>query len=108
MALRGPGRAGGSTRMAACTSTTAAAYYVCALGSYDDIKAALDGARGNSIAALLLAATAWQCEGDALRAEAVLRRAFDAASDDDRAYVVDMLVPLLVSRGVTQRAAALV
>jgi DNA-binding CsgD family transcriptional regulator/tetratricopeptide (TPR) repeat protein len=94
--------------MAAHTSTIAAAYYVCALGSYEDIKAKLDGTHGNSTAALLLAATAWQCEGDALRAEAVLRRAFDASSDDDRAYVVDMLVPLLVSRGVTQRAAALV
>jgi DNA-binding CsgD family transcriptional regulator len=94
--------------MAACTSTTAAAYYVCALGSYDDIKAELDATHGNSTAALLLAATAWQCEGDALRAEAVLRRAFETASDEDRPYVVDLFAPLLISRGVCQRAAAVI
>jgi DNA-binding NarL/FixJ family response regulator len=56
---------------------------------------------------LLLSATAWQCEGDVRRAEAALRRAADAASADDRVYVVDLLAPLLISRGLFARAAGL-
>ncbi|HEX3466131.1 MAG TPA: LuxR C-terminal-related transcriptional regulator [Candidatus Elarobacter sp.] len=93
-------------RIEVCTPTTAAAYFVCALGSYDDIRAMLDGTDGTGTAALLLAATAWQCEGDALRAEAVLRRAAESAPERDRPYVIDVLVPLLISRGVCQRAAS--
>jgi ATP/maltotriose-dependent transcriptional regulator MalT len=54
-----------------------------------------------------LSATVWQCEGDVLRAEATLRRAADGASSGDRAYVVDVLAPLLISRGLFARAAAL-
>lgn len=88
-------------------SGTAAAYYACAIGSYDDIKSMLGGTSGSSTGALLLAATAWQCEGDASRAEAVLRRALAEADEENRPYVIDMLVPVLVSRGLTHRAAAL-
>jgi ATP/maltotriose-dependent transcriptional regulator MalT len=90
--------------MAASTATTAAAYYVCALGSYDAVAEMLRSADNTSTAGLLLAATAWQCQGNALRAESALRRALEAASDVDRPYVVDTLVPLLISRGVFQRA----
>ena len=59
-----------------------------------------------STAGLLLAATMWQCEGDVLRAESTLRRACEHASADDLPYVVDVLVPVLISRGVFARAAA--
>ncbi|MDP9025003.1 MAG: helix-turn-helix transcriptional regulator [Candidatus Eremiobacteraeota bacterium] len=60
-----------------------------------------------SIAGLLLSATVWQCEGDVLRAESTLRRAAETACDDERPYVIDLLVPLLISRGLFTRAAAL-
>jgi ATP/maltotriose-dependent transcriptional regulator MalT len=55
----------------------------------------------------MLAATAWQCEGDVLRAESTLRRAAEIASEADRPYVIDLLAPLLNSRGLTTRAGAL-
>ena len=60
-----------------------------------------------STAGLLLAATIWQCEGDVHRAESTLRRAVEVVSDSDRPYVVDVLAPLLVSRGMYTRAAGL-
>ena len=60
-----------------------------------------------STAGLLLSATLWQCEGDVLRAEAALRRAVESASETERPYVVDLLAPLLISRGLFARAAAL-
>ena len=60
-----------------------------------------------STAGLLLSATAWQCEGDVLRAESTLRRAAETASRSDMPYVVDLLAPLLISRGIFSRAAAL-
>jgi ATP/maltotriose-dependent transcriptional regulator MalT len=60
-----------------------------------------------STAGLLLAATIWQCEGDVHRAESTLRRAAENATGDDRPYVVDMLAPLLISRGLFTRAGAL-
>ena len=60
-----------------------------------------------STAGLLLSATLWQCEGDVLRAESALRRAAESASEAERLYVVDILAPLLISRGLFGRAAAL-
>ena len=86
-------------------TTTAAAFYACALVSYDDVKRMLARADRTSTAGLLLAATAWQCEGDVIRAESTLRRAVDSASDEDRSYVIDFLAPLLISRGLFTRAA---
>jgi len=93
--------------MEASAPTAAAAFYVCALASYDDVKAMLARADRTSTAGLLLASTAWQCEGDVLRAESALRRAAEGASTEDRPYVVDLLAPLLISRGLFTRAAAL-
>ena len=60
-----------------------------------------------SAAGLLLTAASLQCEGDALRAEATLRRAMEIVSDTERLYVVDAFAALLVSRGVYTRAAGL-
>jgi ATP/maltotriose-dependent transcriptional regulator MalT len=60
-----------------------------------------------STAGLLLSATVWQCEGDVHRAESALRRAAENAPADDLPYVVDVLAPLLISRGLFTRAAAL-
>jgi len=91
--------------MEAFAPTVDAAFEACVLASYGDIKALLATADGTSIAGLMLAATAWQCEGDVLRAESTLRRAAEHAAGDERAYVVDLLVPLLISRGVFTRAA---
>jgi DNA-binding CsgD family transcriptional regulator len=107
MALRGAGRADGSEHVATA-SLTSAAFYVCALASYDEVKATLARYDRTSVAGMMLAATAWQCEGDVLRAESTLRRAAEIASEDDRPYVVDLLAPLLISRGVFGRAATLV
>jgi DNA-binding CsgD family transcriptional regulator/AraC-like DNA-binding protein len=93
--------------MEASAPTTAAAFCVCALGSYGDVKAMLARADRTSTAGLLLASTAWQCEGDVLRAESALRRALQRASEDDRPYAIDLLAPLLISRHLYTRAAAL-
>ncbi|HZX68389.1 MAG TPA: LuxR C-terminal-related transcriptional regulator [Candidatus Elarobacter sp.] len=89
-------------------TTTAAAFYACALVSYDELKKLLAQTDRTSTAGLLLAATVWQCEGDVLRAESALRRAAEGASVDDRPYVVDFLAPLLISRGLFSRAGALI
>jgi ATP/maltotriose-dependent transcriptional regulator MalT len=59
-----------------------------------------------STGGLILSAVAWQCEGDVMRAESALRRAAEVATDADRPYVVDLLAPLLISRGLFTRAAA--
>jgi ATP/maltotriose-dependent transcriptional regulator MalT len=53
----------------------------------------------------MLSATIWQCEGDVVRAESALRRAAETVSEAERPYVVDLLAPLLVSRGLYARAA---
>src|ERR1700681_3029993 len=95
------------TMEAFAPTTTAAAFYACALVSYDDVKKMLSRAGRTSTAGLLLAATAWQCERDVLRAESTLRRALET-SEADRPYVVDILAPLLISRGLFNRAAALI
>lgn len=94
-------------RIEMCTPSTEAAYRVSALGSYGEVKAALATLNPNSTAGLLLAATAWQCEGDVLRAESTLRRAAERASPLDCEYVADVLAPLLVSRGLYTRASAM-
>jgi ATP/maltotriose-dependent transcriptional regulator MalT len=106
MIVRGPGR-GASIERRAPPTATAAAFYVCALASYDDVKAMLARYDRTSTAGLLLSATIWQCEGDVQRAESALRRALENVSEDDRPYVVDVLVPLLISRGLFTRAASL-
>src|ERR1700676_40772 len=106
MSFREPGRAA-TLELTPCSSATAAAFYVCALGSYDEIKAMLARYDRTSTAGLLLAATIWQCEGDVHRAESTLRRAVEVVSDSDRPYVVDVLAPMLVSRGMYTRAAGL-
>jgi ATP/maltotriose-dependent transcriptional regulator MalT len=93
------------TMEAFAPTTTAAAFYACALVSYDDLKNMLAKADRTSTAGLLLAASVWQCEGDVARAESTLRRAAETASDQDRPYVIDFLAPLLISRGLFTRAA---
>jgi DNA-binding CsgD family transcriptional regulator len=93
--------------MEASAPTTAAAFYVCALASYDEVKVMLARADRTSTAGLLLTSTVWQCEGDVLRAESALRRAAESASEDDRPYVIDLLAPLLISRHLYTRAASL-
>ncbi|HEY0394193.1 MAG TPA: helix-turn-helix transcriptional regulator [Candidatus Elarobacter sp.] len=87
-------------------AAVAAAYSVCALASYGDVTAMLARTGETGTAGLMLAGTARQCEGDLLRAESALRRAADRAAAADRPYVIDLLAPLLVSRGMFARAAA--
>ncbi|MBV8748280.1 MAG: hypothetical protein JO103_01065, partial [Candidatus Eremiobacteraeota bacterium] len=53
----------------------------------------------------MLGSVVHQCEGDVLRAETMLRRAAETASPADRPYVLDLLAPLLISRGLFTRAA---
>ena len=106
MALRGAGRADGSEH-AGTTSTTSAAFYTCALVSYHEIKSTLTRYDRTSVGGMMLAATACQCEGDVLRAESTLRRAMGLASEAERPYVIDLLAPLLMSRNLFMRAAAL-
>jgi DNA-binding CsgD family transcriptional regulator len=88
-------------------SAVSAAFHVCALRSYDDVKALIPHAKRTTAPGLLLAATVFQLEGDAPRAELALRRAFAAAGEEERPYVVDVLAPLLISRGLFTRAAAM-
>jgi len=83
------------------------AFSVCALASYDAVKAMSARCDRTSTAGLLLSATAWQCEGDVLRAESTLRRAAENVTDAERPYVVEFLAPLLISRGLFTRAGAL-
>ena len=94
-------------RTPAPSSSVDAAFAVCALASYDRVKAMLARCDPSSTAGLLLSATAWQCEGAVVRAESALRRAAENASGADRPYVVELLAPLLISRGLFTRAAAL-
>src|ERR1700736_458109 len=107
MLVRGPGRAASFGGVTQPPPAAVAAFYVCALASYDEIKTMLARYDRTSTGGLLLSSTMWQCEGDVQRAESALRRAAETASADDRAYVVDVLAPLLISRGVFTRAAAL-
>jgi len=89
------------------SSLTDEAFSVCALASYDEVKAASALCDRSGTAGLLLSATAAQCEGDDLRAESTLRHAAENASGTDRPYVVDVLAPMLISRGLFSRAGAL-
>ncbi|MBV8581081.1 MAG: response regulator transcription factor [Candidatus Eremiobacteraeota bacterium] len=56
----------------------------------------------------MLGSVVHQCEGDVLRAETMLRRASETASPADRPYVLDLLAPLLISRGLFPRAATVI
>ena len=105
MQIREPGCARSCERFTASPSATAAAFYVCALGSYDELKAMLSRCDRGSTAGLLLAATILHCDGDVLRAESTLRRAMDIVSETERPYVADTFAALLVARGVYTRAA---
>lgn len=105
MLTREPDRAASCERFTALPSATAAAFYVCALGSYDELRSMLSRCDRGGTAGLLLAATIQQCKGDLLRAESTLRRAMESVSETERPYVVDMFAALLVSRGVYTRAA---
>jgi len=85
--------------------TVAAAYAVSIAGSCRDAVAMLERIDAATTAGLLLAAVVAACAGDRLRSETTLRRAIEAAHDTDRGYLVDLLVPLLVARGLVTRAA---
>jgi ATP/maltotriose-dependent transcriptional regulator MalT len=107
MSCRGPGRAVSFKKLTPPARDVAAAFYVYALASYDEARAMLARYDRTSTGGLLLSATMWQCEGDVHRAESTLRRAVEKASAEERPYVVDVLAPLLISRGLFTRAAAL-
>lgn len=87
--------------------TVAAAYAVSIAGSRQDAVAMLASIDRASTAGLLLEAVVAACDGKRLRSEATLRRAIETAADRDREYLVDLLVPLLVARGLVTRASAL-
>jgi DNA-binding CsgD family transcriptional regulator len=106
MICRGPGRAVSSQKLTPPAPDAGAAFHVCAVASYDETKAMLARYDRTSTGGLLLSATMWQCEGDVHRAESALRRAAEKALPEERPYVVDLLAPLLVSRGLFTRAAA--
>lgn len=88
------------------TPTAAAAFYAVVLASSDDVRRlARIGPAG--VAGLILSAAVRQYDGDAAAAEAALRRAAELAPEADRPYVVELLAPLLIARGVATRATAL-
>ena len=74
------------------------AFRLCALAPYNTVRLAAGQVDPTSVAGLLLAATVRQCEGDVPRAEAALERAAQRAAAGELAYVLDLLVPLLISR----------
>jgi DNA-binding CsgD family transcriptional regulator len=82
------------------------AFRLCALSSYEVVREAAARVDPNTIAGLMLAATVRQCEGDVPRAEAALERAAQRASGAELACVLDLLVPLLISRELFARAQA--
>ncbi len=82
------------------------AFRLCALASYDVVREAAGRVDPNTTAGLMLAAAVRQCEGDVPRAEAALERAAQRASGPDLVHVLDLLVPLLISRDLFDRAQA--
>jgi DNA-binding CsgD family transcriptional regulator len=82
------------------------AFRLCALAPYETVRQAAGEVDPTSIAGLMLAATVRQCEGDVSRAEAALERAAQRAGGQDLTYVLDLLVPLLISREMFDEAAA--
>jgi DNA-binding CsgD family transcriptional regulator len=82
------------------------AFRLCALAPYETVRQAAGQADPTSVAGLMLAATVRQCEGDVPRAEAALERAARRAGGQDLAYVLDLLVPLLISREMFDEASA--
>jgi DNA-binding CsgD family transcriptional regulator len=87
--------------------TVAAAYAVSIAGSRHDAVTMLERIDRASTAGLLLDAAVAACDGHGLRSEATLRRAIETAGDSDRFYLVDLLVPSLVARGLVTRASTL-
>ena len=85
--------------------TVAAAYDVSIAGSCHDAVTMLERIDRASTAGLLLTAVVAAYAGDRLRSETTLRQAIETANDTDRGYLVDLLVPLLVARGLVTRAA---
>lgn len=85
--------------------TVEAAYRASVVAPYSELKTLLGRCERYGVASALLAATAWQCEGDVLRAESTLRRAAEQSAGHERACIIDTFVPLLISRGVFSRAA---
>lgn len=81
------------------------AFRLCALESYDVVRQAAAQADPTSVAGLMLVATVRQCQGDVPRAEAILERAAQRATSAERTYVLDLLVPLLISRELFDAAA---
>ena len=82
------------------------AFRLCALATYEMVRQAAGQVDPTSIGGLMLAATVRQCEGDVPRAEAALRRALANAEGQERVYVLDLLVPLLISREQLDAASA--
>lgn len=82
------------------------AFRLCALASYDEVRRAAAQVDPTSVAGLMLAAAVRQCEGDVPRAEAALERAAQRAGGRELALVLDLLVPLLISRELFEAAAA--
>ena len=82
------------------------AFQLCALAPYDAVRAAAARVGSAGVGGLLLAATVRQCEGDVPRAEATLERALERADATERAYVLELLVPLLISRELFDAALA--
>ncbi|MEA2666126.1 MAG: LuxR family transcriptional regulator, maltose regulon positive regulatory protein [Candidatus Eremiobacteraeota bacterium] len=82
------------------------AFRLCALAPYETVRQAAAQTDPTSVAGLMLAATVRQCEGDVPRAEAALERAAQRAGGQDLAYVLDLLVPLLISRELFDAASA--
>ncbi len=86
--------------------SAADAFELCALAPYETVRAAAAGVDPTGVAGLLLAATLRQCEGDVARAEAALERALARAPVGERGYVLELLVPLLISRELFDAAGA--
>ncbi|HZO93470.1 MAG TPA: helix-turn-helix transcriptional regulator [Candidatus Baltobacteraceae bacterium] len=84
-----------------------AAYELCVVAARFEIADALTRTGHDPVARDLLDATARECEGDIVGAEATLRGAAERAAPDVHGYVVDLLAPLLVARSLYGRAAAL-
>ncbi len=74
------------------------AFRLCALEPYETLRLAAARVDSTGVAGLLLAATVRQCEGDVSRAEATLERALERADATERVYILELLVPLLISR----------
>jgi len=84
------------------------AYAFCVLAPREALAAALAERHHPDASLRMLDAALRCCDGDVVGAENVLRRAADLAPNGEREYLVDLLTPLLVDRGLYGRAATLV